>query len=176
MTLWAVLERFQTVLVGFFGFAGIIFTLWYNARVARQLRRDERDHERATLHAALTAELRINHESLNSNLAKLREDPAAEGGGAYIPTERMDDAYRVFTDKIGLLSENEVYRVMAAYLRLRTYYAQLFLVGLPLEASDSHVNVPAGNFEILAAMIQASINPVDEAIHALERARGADGS
>ncbi len=170
---WAVLERFQTLAAGFVVFAGVILTLWYNARALRRQRRDERHHEREALRLALLEELQINRRSLKENAELLRKDPPGEQGGALVPTDRMDDAYRSFLPRIGLLSQDEVGKVMGAYLSLRTYNAKLFLVGEPVHTSPRHVNVPAMNVEMLAQMQETFIGPIDEAIEVMERARDA---
>jgi len=173
MTLWAEIAKFQTLIVGFIGFAGVIFTLWYNGNVAREQRRDERHHEREALRAALVEELKINRRSLKENADSLKQQPPKEEGGAFVPTDPMDDAYRSFVPRIGLLSQAEVTKVMGAHLSLRTYNAKLFLVGVPVHTSPRHVQVPAKNFPLLAKMQESFIGPIEEAIEVLERARDA---
>ena len=167
MTLWT---EYQNLIVGSIGFAGVIFTLWFNSKEARKQRRDERQHERQTLRAALTEELKINRHSLKENTDSLKQRPPEKGGGAFMPTDPMDDAYRSFVPKIGLLSQAEVSKVMGAYLSLRTYNAKLFLVGVPVHTSPRHVQVPAKNFPLLARMQEGLIGPIDQAIEVLERA------
>lgn len=168
MTLLTDVERFQTVIVGVIGFAGVIFTLWYNGRLAHDQRRDERRKEREALRAALAEELKINRDSLKENVRSIREPP--EPGGAFVPTDPMDDAYRSFVPRIGLLSQAEVSKVMNAYLTLRTYNAKLYLLGVPVKTSDRHVQVPAENLEAVAGMQENLIGPLDEAIEVMERA------
>lgn len=172
MGMWIWIEKFQTLIVGVIGVAGVIVTLLYNAKVARDQRRDERDHEREALRVALIEELQINRRSLKENSDKLREDPPNERGGAYVPTDPMDDAYRSFVPKIGLLSQEEVSKVMEAYLSLQTYNAKLFLLGVPVNTSPRHAKVPAENCTALADLQEVMIGPIDEAIEALTRARG----
>ncbi len=173
MTLWTVIETFQNLIVGIIGFGGVIFTLWFNSKEAREQRRDERQHDRETLRVALTEELKINRHSLKENMDSLKEQPPEKAGGAFVPTDPMDDAYRAFIDRIGLLSKAEVSKVMDAYLMLQTYNAKLFLVGVPVHTSPRHVQVPAKNFPLLAGMQENLIGPLDEAIEVMERARDA---
>ena len=173
MTVWDAFETYQTLLVGFFGFAGVIITLLVNAKIARDRRCDERDHERAMLRIALAEELNINRESLQRNLNSLRELPPDGKKGAFVPTDPMDDAYRSFVPRIGLLTETEVHRVMNAYLYLRTYTARLFLIGVPPDTGPRHVQVPPENLEQLKAEMEAAIPIIEQAREALERARDA---
>ncbi len=171
-TFWACVHEFQNLIVGSIGFAGVIFTLWFNSNEARKQRREERQHERETLRVALTEELKINRDSLKENVDSLKQQPPKKEGGAYVPTDPMDDAYRSFVPKIGLLSQAEVSKVMGAYLSLRTYNAKLFLVGVPVPTSPRHVQVPAENLPLLAAMQEGLIDPIDQAIEVLKRACG----
>ena len=64
------------------GFAGVILTLRHNAKVAREERDANRDHERKSLRVALIEELQINRRSLKDNSDKLKEDPPKTSGGA----------------------------------------------------------------------------------------------
>jgi hypothetical protein len=80
----------------------------------------------------------------------------------------MDGTYQSFLPRIGLLSEGEVSKVMSAYLSLETYNAKLFLVGVPVHTSPRHVEVPAKNLQLLARMQEGMLEPIDQAIKALE--------
>lgn len=161
------LNSYQTLIVGAIGFAGVILTLRHNAKVAHDQRNKEREHEREALRVALVAELRINRRSLEENSRRLKEGSPRGEGGVFVPTDRMDGAYRSFLPRIGLLSEDEVSKVMEAYLSLETYNAKLFLVGLPVDTGHRHVHVPAKNARMLAAMQEGMLQPIDQAIKAL---------
>ena len=165
-------KDFQTLLVGLLGFAGVIFTLWQNAKAARRWRDEEWDHEREVLRTALLEELRINRDALEENAKRLEKPPPNAEDGAVIPTDLMNDAYRSFVSEIGLLSQNEVSKVMGAYLSLQTYNAKLFLVGVPTETSPRHVHVPAEHLKMLAAMMEEVIKPIDAAINSLQDGAG----
>ena len=166
MMLWTAIQEFQSLIIGFLGFAGVIFTLRFNAQQAREQRRDERHHEGETMRAALIAELKINRESLERNIDKANQ--ASETQGVFVPTDTMDDAYRAFTHRIGLLSQAEVDKVMYAYLSLRTCKANLFLIGAPPDTRDLHVQVPPKNVSKLSKLLGSLIGPIHEAIEVLE--------
>ena len=171
MTLWTEIRELQYLIVGIIALVGVLFTLLFNAREARKQRRDERRHERETLRAALIEELKINRESLDRNTDS--DNEPSETGSYFVPTDTMDDAYRAFTHRIGLLSQAEVRKVMYAYLSLRTYNAKLFLIGVPPATGDRHVDVPAENVPVLSGILKELIGPIDEAIQVMERARDA---
>jgi hypothetical protein len=175
MTLGTWVQEFQTLIAGTIGFAGVIITLVLNAWYVRKQHREERRHECQTLRVALIEELKINRETLVSNMHNVRDtaNGLPEDGGYFVPTDPMDDAYRAFTHRIGLLSQAEVSKVMYAYLSLRTYNAQLFLVGVPPHTGDRHVQVPVENAQRLARLLEGRVGPIEEAIAVLERARDA---
>ena len=171
MTVWTWIENHQTLTVGIIGFLGVIATLWNNARQAGIQRRKELFHERQTLRVALAEELRINPESFFRSMKSLDANPALDN---LVPTDEMEDVYRSFIDRIGLLSQTEVRKVMYAYLTLRAYTAGLFLHARQLEPGARHVHVPSQMGPILIEMQKSLIGPLDEAMNALERARDED--
>lgn len=157
------------------GFTGVIVALAVNAWLARkqqakeasltrEIREEERDHERRTLRAALIAELRINRSAIESNLDK---DMPDEDGAACVPTDLMNEAYQSFLPRIGLLSAEEVSKVMLAYLTLQSYTANLFLIGVPPQTTSRHVQVPGKNLKLLPGMHRQLLAPIDEALGAL---------
>ncbi|MFP6742639.1 MAG: hypothetical protein VCD33_13605 [Alphaproteobacteria bacterium] len=110
MTLWTWIENHQSLSVGIIGFAGVIFTLLINASQARKQRRDVLRHDCETLRTALIEELKINRYSVTSNLDGL--DDVSVTRGYMMPTDPMDGAFRAFMDRIDLLSQSEVGKVM----------------------------------------------------------------
>ena len=143
------IENHQTLTVGIIGFLGVIATLWYNARQAGIQRRKELFHERQTLRVALAEELIINRGTFVKSIKSLDANTALDKGkGAeanWVPTYEMVDVYRSFINRIGLLSQPEVRKVMYAYLTLRAYTAALLLHSRAPETGDllRHVLVPS---------------------------------
>jgi hypothetical protein len=164
------LYYYQTLVVGVVGFTGVILSLWYNAKIAQDRRDDERRHERKALRAALIAELQINRYSLEENIRGYKDWRSEKKPGGFVPTDRMDGAYQSFLPRIGLLSEDEVGKVMNAYLTLQTYNANLFMLGEPVQASTRLIQVPSTHTGMLVAMQEGVLKPIDEAIKALEKA------
>lgn len=158
-----------TLFVGILGFVGVMITIRYNGRLAREQREDERNHERETLRTALIEELKINQTALRKNAKTLKDDPTEEGGGVFVPNDPMEDVYLSAVSKIGLLSELEVSRVINAYLSLRTHNAKLFLYGVQDERVPRHIQIPQKNVAMLIAMLESVRGPIDEAIDALSQ-------
>lgn len=175
MTEFTWFQAHQTLVVGGIGFLGVLCTLWFNAYQTRKQRQNELHHERQTLRAALIQELKINREAMaqNAELIKGSTDDPSEAGGYFLPTDPMHDVYLAFVDRVGVLSSDEVSKVMNAYLMLRTYHTKLFLIGVPANTSKSHVEVAAEFGPTLFGMQENLIGPLDDAITALEQARDA---
>ena len=184
MTIWHMavcaactwIEKYQPLTVGIIGFAGVIATLLINARQARIQRRKERFHERQALRVALEEELRSNRESLVTSLESLNTNTALDKerriAEYWVPTDEIEDVYRSFIDRIGLLSQIEVRKVMNAYLTLRSYTAALLLHSRLPKTDVRHVPI---SVKLAPKLIQKSLlDPLDEAIEVLERAREAD--
>jgi len=171
MTFWNALETFQTLAVGFVGFTGVIITLFVTAKAAHDRRNEERDHEKKVLRIALLAELNINRDTLSENAAILETDRSDPNDAVVVPTDRMDDVYKAFIPRIGLLSEDEVGKVMKAYLSLETYNAKLFLQGLSAQSGPRHVKVSGNDIVVLAGIMRGTLFPVDEAIKVLRIGR-----
>ena len=165
------LETHQNLVVGIFGFIGVISTIWANAYIARKQRREEREHEQRTVRSALLAELQINMDSLKTNARTLTEKPPLETGAVFVPTDPMDGAFRSFLPKIGLLSEDEVNKVMNAYMSLQTYNTNLGLIGSPGHTIPRGVSVPARHATTLRGLQESMLKPVEEAVRALEARR-----
>ncbi len=171
MAFWDVLETYQTIVVGFVGFGGVIITIWFNAKIARDERRAERDHERDILRVALIAELKINRRTLTENTNTLRENSSDPEGKAFIPTDLMNHAYQALLPRIGVLSEDEVCKAMETYLTLETVSASLFLLGVPVPTSPGYVKVPGTNLQAIAQMQKSVCLLVEAAVDTLEKAR-----
>ena len=98
---------------------------------------------------ALAEELIINRGTFVKSIKSLDANTALDKGkGAeanWVPTYEMVDVYRSFINRIGLLSQPEVRKVMYAYLTLRAYTAALLLHSRTPETGDllRHVLVPS---------------------------------
>ena len=110
-----------TVVVGVLGFIGVIITLIVNAGIARRDRLEMLRQERTAMRTALAEELRILKVPLEDGIQKLKEQikEGGEDGGVIVPTDPGSDVYNVYVPKIGLLTSQEVEKVMLAYLTIR---------------------------------------------------------
>ena len=89
-------EKFQTFLLGLLGFAGVIYTIIMNARLARQQHERELSHERTALRTALCAEIEILRGSYEDRSQTLRKNNC--GNFVLIPEYVPNQVYRQLLD------------------------------------------------------------------------------
>ena len=172
-TFFTWLKGYQILIGGIIGFCGVIVALWSNAKQLRRQRLKERFYERQALRVALIEELKINRSSLTSSIDQLKEDFPE----FWMPTYDMDDVFKAFVGRIGVLTQREVSKVLRVYLSLRTYTASLFLhsrLSTRVQIDARYVPIPGKMRQRLAAMQQSLIGPLDQAIEALEIAHKRD--
>ena len=98
--LWCLLEKYQTLFVGLIGFAGVIATLFQNARLNRKQHERDLLHERTTLRQAMISELRILEDTFDDR-------SKTKAGGEYqdwlVPARVSDSVYQAFLPRIGII-------------------------------------------------------------------------
>ncbi len=161
------LERFQTAIVGVLGFAGIIVTLIVNARLARLAREGMRDDERASIRAALIAEMKIIKGSLEDAIEKIKKGEEDGSGAVLVPTDPLSDAYNALIPRVGALPPEEVGKVMLAYLSVREMRKNLLLIHGASPFGEHRVEVPRESFAVLEGMVSNLAPKLDEAINCL---------
>ena len=110
-----IFETYQTFFTGLLGFTGVIITMIVNARTQRKLQEYRIEHEKMSLRTALKSELVANKNSYELRINQLNE-PDHENDHVLIPNKTIDGIYRTLLDKIGLLTEDEVEKILNAYL------------------------------------------------------------
>lgn len=170
--IWTWIEAHPTLTVGVLGFGGVIYTLWFNADQVRKLRREEQQNERQAMRTALLEELKISLKGIEKNVEK--HSPPNEPRDVTAPTDILDDVYQAFTNRIGMLSPEEVQKVMLAYLSIRQANSLLFVIGTSLENTDRQVLIPADKIPRLLTLYKTLIGPINDAIQVLGTARNAD--
>lgn len=107
------------LIVGIIGFTGVITAQFLNAHLARRQRRETIEHERMTLRTALAAELTRAADIMQGRVTATSLAIPGQEAGFYIPTRPMTNVYDRLTDKLGLLNEDEVRKVVDAYETIR---------------------------------------------------------
>ena len=110
-----IFETYQTFFTGMLGFAGVIITMIVSAKTQRKLQKDRIEHEKRALRVALKSELIATRNSYELRIDQLNE-PGHENDDVLIQNKIVDGIYRTLLDKIGLLTEEEVEKILNAYL------------------------------------------------------------
>ena len=153
------LMHFQTAIVGIVGFAGVIVTLYTNARIARTVRRAAIEHDRETLKASLIEELKILRHSFVTNAEGLPQMEARGGEHAVTSAVDMTPVFDSQISKIGLLTKNQLEKSLSAYLQIKQLGTTLPLVGDRLAPDQqlfrirpTHVGQAAATYANLAQL------------------------
>ena len=165
------LTRFQTLVVGVLGFGGVILTLFFNARLARRQRSDEREHERRVYRAALRVELQALRDVYTDRATMLETAPR----GCLVPARAGTEVFDRLLDKIGLLSPEESAVVLRAFVlakelpgRVRLLEADTFARS-PEEPLAEWIRVAKQHTAAVGQMHAGFIERFDEALRALEK-------
>jgi len=146
-----VVKDYQTLLVGLLGFTGVITTMLANAKMQRN------QHERALLHEARSArvaiktELLANKKSYELRISQLNEPPD-ESSGALVPSKLSNQLYNELLPKLGILSEEELEKVIQAYALIsEAPYRLRILVG-----TDNVIGLNGENIRVESGKLQAA--------------------
>src|SRR3546814_4999835 len=71
------------------------------------------------------------------------DNPPQDGGGSHVPTDSIDGAHQSFLPRIGLLTQEEVSKVMWAYLSIQQYHKDIHIMSGPNRPFPHFVQVPA---------------------------------
>ena len=161
--------RFQTAIVGVVGFAGVVITLVVNASLVRRERQETLKQERTAMRTALVEELKILKLSLEMGIETIEKGKQDETTGGVVPTDTMSDVYNAFVPKIGMLTSQEVGKVMLAYLTIRELSKSLILLPGAAILDEHRVEVPRNSFAHLIEMQKSTLPNLADAIKLLSR-------
>ena len=123
------------------------------------------------MRTALVEELRILKVPLEDAIPRLEEqiEEGGEGRGVIVPTDPGSDVYNVYVPKIGLLTSQEVEKVMLAYLTIREFRKNLILLPGATILDEHRVDVPLNSFAPFIKMQKDLLPILDDAIKLLSR-------
>lgn len=122
------LQTYQTIIVGLIGFTGVIITMIANAKIQRNQIDRKIEHEKNSLRVALKSELVINKQIYELRIEQLIN--VSQGRNSLIPNKIFDGVYQKLLSQIGLLTEEEVKKVIQAQLLMAELpYKLRILVG-----------------------------------------------
>ena len=163
--MYQIAKDFQTLIVGVLGFAGVIITLFINAKASRKQHERAICHEQKALRKALIGELSLIRESFagTAEVGKEEEFPSS----AFFSVDQNNLVYRSLIQKIGILSPEEVSAIVKAHTLINELPSRLHILASEKSASfnkPGHVFIEA-EYVRPAQKIYASFLPeIDEAI------------
>ena len=163
------LQTYQTLIVGRLGFSGVIITMLANAKLQRRRYDRKLQYEANSLRAAIKSELSANRQAFEQRFAQFNEPTEYED--ALIQNKSNEKIYSELLSNIGLLTEQEIEKVIEAYALLAEIpYRVRILVGTDGVGGykDEFIRVPKGHQEIVAEMHKMTIPVLSQAIDVID--------
>jgi len=162
------LRTSQPIVVGLLAFCGVIVAVMGNSHIARRERDVKILNDKRSLKVALLEELKALKRSMDFRDGDLAKTPNEVYALADDP---QTDLFRSSIDKLGLLPQAVLSKVLPAYLsaghlpkNLRMFQHE----NTPAELSAHFIVVPRGSYEFVRGMHRDQGNVTADAIAALE--------
>lgn len=168
-----IFETFQTFFTGLLGFTGVIVTMVVNAKHQTKLQSSQLEHDVRSLRVALKSELVANKQSYESRIQTLNEPSGFSH--ALVPSNIVDYVYKTYLNKIGLLSEKEVEKILKAYLLIAELpYRLRILVGTDKVGglNDEFIRIDKDRQPIASDMHKGFLPDIQNAIDSINQNLG----
>lgn len=165
-TIFELLQKFQTALVGVIGFTGVIVTLVVNSWIARRQVQDQRWHDRQALERALLAELEAHRETITNNIADIEKRAGEEYEGMYHPRLLLP-IFDASIPRLGLIDGTGLPAVLHGFQVIKGFNRRLSFIAEP--HGDTDFLVPENRVKTLARMLTTALPAVEKAIGALSK-------
>ena len=168
--IFCVLQSYQTLFVGLLGFTGVILTMLENAKLQRNQHEKKLLHEANSLRVAIKSELSANKQAYELRIKQFNEP---EGhSDALLPNKATDKIYNELLSNIGLLTEEEIEKIINAYALISELsYRLRILVGTDNVGgyNNEFIRVKGGNLEIALQMHESILPEIIHAINTVEK-------
>jgi hypothetical protein len=166
--LWYALRTYPAVVTGVLALAGIAIGLIWNSHIARRERKAKILHDKQTLRVALLEQFRKLKESMEYRDRALAE---ADTFVFALSSDPMTLVFRASIDKLGLLPEEVLRKVLAAGLGAEHLPKNLRLVQHPehlADLSEHFIVIPKEHYEDARYTHRERAKDLGDAIIALE--------
>lgn len=165
------IERFQTGIVGLVGFLGVVLTLLVNAWLERRSRLEQIAYETNKLRTALCEELRLLRGAYRDRADLLQRAVADMTPEILIPLDKMTDVYRSNLGHLGLLTADEIARIISAYGRAEQIPGKFQIIGRRGgDVPPGFVLIQRQYFAATQQLHERMLAPIDDAIAVLSTA------
>lgn len=161
-----VIYKYQTLIVGMLGFAGVVATLFTNAYLNRRQRYNEIKHKQDSVRQGLVTELRSVRDTYldRSNGVETEKD-------WLIPERVTDYFYQAMLPELGILTQKELALVLKAYLLISEMPTRLLLIS-PVSRTDQprdgYIQISNEHISHVKKMHKAFVPEMEAAISELE--------
>ena len=162
------LKCYQTFIVGFLGFSGVIITIYMNSKVSRDQHNRLIKHERNSVRTALYSELEVIRKTFEDR-CKMDEETGGLGA-AFFPEEISNLVYVNFINKIGLLSTSEIEEVIVAYSLISDLPIRLKLLSVGHDSSfdrPGHIFISAEHANTAIGIHKSFLPKIESALSML---------
>lgn len=156
-------ERYQTFIVGLMGFAGVIYAMSKNAKLARTQHEREKDHEKLAIKNALTEELKFIR---NSYRMRIKDLSSTNEGTSMVLLNVFNDVYLQLISKIGVLEPEKVKLVMNAYLAASELPSKIKFLAIESPHPD-YLQFPSSEFPRLIEIHESHLTEIEQALSAI---------
>ncbi|HFG2007386.1 TPA: hypothetical protein ACGF52_003326 [Vibrio cholerae] len=163
-------DKYQTFIAGLIGFSGVVITIIYNSKLAREQLKRQRVSESVSIRVTLIEELKLAMESYSGNIESL-SDKNNSHQVAYLYTGVYDQAYKNLISKFGLLSSAEIKATMLAYQLISELPNRLRHIEHKDESihKNEYIAIECHMFEHTAEVYDSMLTPIIKAICELEQ-------
>jgi len=164
-----IFEKYQTFFTGLLGFTGVVITMVVNARLQRSAQSRKLAHEARTLRVALRAELDANRKAFEGRIQQL--DERSDFSHALVPNQPINQIYTSHLDKLGLLSDDEIEKVIKAYLLVSDLFFRMrILVGTDnvIGINNEIIRLDQERRSIASGMHKSFLPDIKKAIKAID--------
>jgi hypothetical protein len=167
-------QPFQTSVVGLLGFTGVIATLRWNARTAREGRRETFERERASLRAGLIEELKLLRAVCSSACTYCEDahernmDREDDEPPVFISRYEEPQIFASLADKIGLLPPIEVACIIRAHMAARFAWRRAEGYNQSERSTAGHICVIPEKFADTGSEFGLAMNQINHAFKILK--------
>ncbi|HIF5971447.1 TPA: hypothetical protein ACX3GO_004492, partial [Vibrio parahaemolyticus] len=163
-------DKYQTFIAGIIGFSGVVITIIYNSKLAREQLKRQRVSESISIRVTLIEELKLAMESYSGNIESL-SDKNNYHQVAYVYTGVYDQAYKNLISKFGLLSSTEIKATMLAYQLISELPKRLRHIEHKDDSihKNEYISIERHMFEYTAEVYDSMLTPIIKAICELEQ-------
>jgi len=159
-------KNYEASIIGILGFAGVIMTLQHSARLSKQERQEDKEHQCNVFRRSILEELKYVKEIFVSNLDGFAAAPRTPTSYMTVCLDELDLIFGAQRGSIGLLEPDELTPVLKAYGSLSAFKTNATVLAYQVNGFHARIAPPA--YLHLESMYKSGLVNIEAAIGALE--------